>query len=379
MQFFRMICGPPFAPTLYFSIALPSPGLFSLFPLFPPPLPSLSSLLLPLLPWSHCSRNKPVSGEQALSCHVPFTTVDLGDGVWRSLSDAAKEDGVTLKLRGCKSSGRHDSPKDYRSLAVYGNDANLVKKHFLALHDAAVNAGIDAEKFNLPDRWAALLLDRGGCVSPLSAATTGRRVVILTLGVRFMTKLIEYRGASRSAQAKIGELVDWHERNRHMDPGSEYVMDAMNAMGFDKVGIDKAFGVFMKDPAADTSHLGRSPQVMKRIWREQGFFQDMIGEVKSLVQAGNGTNTFLFYCRSGRHRSVSAAAILGGCLEALGFDVRMEHLCDFWWRWVHCQKAARWRAKRNGWQLAYCEVCDGEATPEQNEIYAQACRMWHDA
>ena len=79
-------------------------------------------------------------------CDVPFTSADLGEGVWRTLTDDAAKEHVVMKVRGCKSSGHKEKPKDFRKLSVYGADPSAVQMHFMKVHDAAVDAGVDPDK-----------------------------------------------------------------------------------------------------------------------------------------------------------------------------------------------------------------------------------------
>ena len=324
----------------------------------------------------------PFGDEQALTCYVPFTTAELGDGVWSALTGSAAKDAVTLKLRGCKSSGRHDNPENHRSLAVYGIDRLFVQKHFLAVHDAAVAAGIDADRFQLPNRWKIMLdqvlADRGGCLSPLSMPK--QKVVLLTLGVRWMTSLTEYESADELVRSKVKNLVNWHVKHRTQDPGEDLVSDALSALGLAGVGLDAAVGTFMRDPQKDTCHLGRSCEVQVPLWQNhKDFFCNLIQRVSSLLRRNESLTTILFYCRSGRHRSVGAAGILKGALGAQGgFDVRVEHLCDYWWKWVRCQSTARQRVRGTGEQ-ACCPSCDLGPTPGQIAIFAEARQMLQDA
>ena len=103
-------------------------------------------------------RLAPLSEGQALTCLVPFSTKDLGIGAWRRLAEEAALDGVELKLRGNKSSGHKDAPQDHRSLSVYGCDSDAVQRHFMRVHDAAVDEGVDPDKCLLPEAWRARVL-----------------------------------------------------------------------------------------------------------------------------------------------------------------------------------------------------------------------------
>ena len=92
----------------------------------------------------------PLSEKCAHTLFVPFLSKDLGDGVWTKLRKAALDDKVIIKLRGLKSPGRWDSPKEHRSLSAYGVDPGKVEHHVKQILDAAVAADVDPTKFQLP-------------------------------------------------------------------------------------------------------------------------------------------------------------------------------------------------------------------------------------
>ena len=99
----------------------------------------------------------PLSKEQAYTFYVGFTIKALGPGAWHILRDAAAEDEVTIRLRGNKSSGHHDSVHDHRSLTVYGVDVEKVEHHVGQIFDTAVEKGIDPRTFRLPKHWQHIL------------------------------------------------------------------------------------------------------------------------------------------------------------------------------------------------------------------------------
>ena len=111
-------------------------------------------------------RLAPLSVEQAYTFFVPFLPKDLGNEtgsdnvtrpVWARLQQEARNDNVTIKLRGLNSSGRRDSPQEHRSLSAYGVDPKMVEHHVKQILDAAVAAGVDPTKFQLPDHWRHIL------------------------------------------------------------------------------------------------------------------------------------------------------------------------------------------------------------------------------
>ena len=60
--------------------------------------------------------------------------------------------------------------------------------------------------------------------------------------------------------------------------------------------------------------------------------------------------------------------ILAHVLQSDG-DVVNEpsHLCDYWWRWVACQKRGR------------CAECTRDVGERKAALYAQACAIWREA
>jgi hypothetical protein len=56
------------------------------------------------------------------------------------------------------------------------------------------------------------------------------------------------------------------------------------------------------------------------------------------------------------------AELLASALRALGCTVRVEHLCQWWWRFQACMKDARRDAKHarvQRWADAVCPECFG--------------------
>ena len=101
----------------------------------------------------------PLSERQAVTCHEPFSTKDLGNGAWKRLVAEAARDGVGLKLRGNKSAGHQYFAQYHRSLSVYGCDSDAVQRHFMKVYDAAIDEGADPDKCLLPDAWCARVHD----------------------------------------------------------------------------------------------------------------------------------------------------------------------------------------------------------------------------
>ena len=51
--------------------------------------------------------------------------------------------------------------------------------------------------------------------------------------------------------------------------------------------------------------------------------------------------TILFWCRSGRHRSVASVVICRAILRALDIEVTTEHLCSYYMMLTKCQRDFR--------------------------------------
>ena len=373
---------------------------------------------------------------QALSCLVPFLPADLGLGVFARLQGDAWFKGVTIKLRGNKSAGRHDNPKEHRRLAVYGTDPAAVQRVFLNLHDTAVACGVDSDKFNLPDTWRAALANPRAKARPKtrparataavaapgppqvvaadacrpaapgapraeaagsdrpagaehfspsaaesSSPTTPHavpdaipKVRILTLGVRFLSQLAARHGADKATFCVAQDIVDDF---RGADPGADRVANVLSLFG--ETAVHLAEGMFMSDPEKQTRHVGMSAEVQQLVWRQnESFFRGLFWRVRAALQpttfgairtdSGNDERTLVFYCKSGRHRSVAGAEICKGVLLRAGYEVKVEHLCQYWWRWVRCQY-------QHGRHI-HCASCTPEATPEKTAIYDTAFDMW---
>jgi hypothetical protein len=93
----------------------------------------------------------PLAPNQCTNFFVPFLGKDLGAGVWRCLHDAAKSDGVELKVRGNKSTGRHKQARG--SLSIYGTSSSAVEYHLGQVVDAAAGAGFDLRTVQFPEQW----------------------------------------------------------------------------------------------------------------------------------------------------------------------------------------------------------------------------------
>jgi hypothetical protein len=99
----------------------------------------------------------PLGPSLACTFFVPFLAKELGTGVWQAMVDTAENDGVTMKLRGNNSSGRHDAAQDYRSLTIYGVSASAVEHHVGQIFDAAVAANVDFRNMQVPEQWMHIL------------------------------------------------------------------------------------------------------------------------------------------------------------------------------------------------------------------------------
>ncbi len=101
---------------------------------------------------------------------------------------------------------------------------------------------------------------------------------------------------------------DWIEALRETD--IPYVTRAFNCLS-------------MTDPEQSTDHLGLASGVLERIWEQH---RDAVLEIMKLIQDdverdAPGVTTYLFWCTSGRHRSVAMAMLAKLFLQAEGFEV----------------------------------------------------------
>ena len=315
----------------------------------------------------------PLADDRAMTTLVPFTTTDLGPGVWAQLQADASAARVTIRLRGKKSSGHRDTPSLYRSLSVYSTSSFDSQKHFLRIHDAAIDAGIDPTLFMLPDNWRPMpqaTALAAGCATQESArarwcdvdladsesgemsdldpepsAEEPVKVEIITIGIRFLCSLPEFNSLDASTQTVIKDLVREVEASR-ADPGDNRVANALQLFGYGT--FDLAQPAFMHDPEKNTQHTGLSFEVQSFLWKQnEVYFQQLFSRVKAME--GRSLRV-LIYCRSGRHRSAASAEVLSHVLDSVGYSVTVTHAMDYWWKFVPCQK----RARRRGVQCASC-------------------------
>ena len=251
----------------------------------------------------------PLAEDMAVTTSVPFTTKDLGPGIWAQLQADASADGVTIRLRGKNSSGRRDAPSLYRSLSVYSTDSLKSRKHFLRIHDAAIDAGVDPTRFMLPDHWRSMpqatalavgdaaqksARPRWSDLVSLSDSEPGEmsdsnpeplveeqvKVEIVTVGIRFLGILPEFRSLEASTQSVINDLVREVEASRE-DPGDNRVANALQLFGYG--AFDLVQPAFMRDPEKDTQHTGLSLEVQSCLWKQnETYFQELFSRVKAM-------------------------------------------------------------------------------------------------
>ena len=65
--------------------------------------------------------------------------------------------------------------------------------------------------------------------------------------------------------------------------------------------------------------------------------------VEKHAEGSAGPVRILFFCRSGKHRSVAASELLWAAIQHSDLVAcpLVQHLCSYWWRYGRCQKRAR--------------------------------------
>ena len=355
-------------------------------------------------------RLAPLSVEQAYTFFVPFLTKELGQGVWARLQQAARDDNVTIKLRGLASSGRRDSPQEHRSLSAYGVEPEMVERHVKQILDAAVAAGVDPTKFQLPDHWRHILdcprpklpvpplppsvqpdsdleegeiredEEEGGCLSPPPPPRVV--ITIVSVGLRFLDGSQEYRDLPWEEQNYVWWVAK--EGRYARDPGEDTVASALRKLNvkmetrFGEYAVDECISTMdMYDPAAMTEHCGLAWEVQEQALRtHEARFRRVFRRVKEALRkamAQHQENVLIaVYCKSGRHRSVATTEILANVLWSIGHRVNEPaHLADYWWRWLPCRRKCR-RGSR-------CLQCTPEVDDRKAALYRKACEEYRAA
>ena len=339
-------------------------------------------------------RMVPLSDEQSITCHVPFTASSLGPGAWPVLVCEADDEGVRMTLRGQKVRVLRNHPDELAAkLAVYGPDPEAVNKWFLKVHDAAIDAGCEYETFRLPEQWERRLsahltsrvdLSEEKDVVASSSVTVSEhpkpKIVLKTLGIRYLKKLPEFYEAQKCTQLVVEDFVKNFE-SRRADPGADRTANMCQLLGVgtgEIGGIDGCFGNFTHDPEKETKHLGLSFTVQELQWKNhQPYYRKLFQDVQKIIREKESVSqrviTIVVYCRSGRHRSVTAAEILKAVLEGEGYDVVVNHVCDYWWRYVPCQKDFR----RYGVRCPKCVNFNKEVDWDKRNLYDAASVLWN--
>ena len=331
----------------------------------------------------------PLSNEQSITCQVPFNKNSLGPDVWVGLRNKANKEGVEIKIRGTKKRVLRNHRGALPSvLAVYGADHRKVNKWFLEVHDAAIRAGVDEETFRLPEQWEKRL--SAHLTSRVDLSTDDDdvvavseppkpKIVLKTLGIRYLNWLPEFDEADETTQKVVEEFVEDFEKRRGRDPGADRTANICQLLGVGpgKIGgIDACFGNFTYDPEKDTRHIGLSFTVQELQWKHQQpyyrkLFQDVQKIIREKESAGKLVVAIVVYCRSGKHRSVSAAEILKAVLEGEGYNVVVDHVCDYWWRFGGCQQNIRSCGIR-------CPKCVDFIDGDKRALYDAASQLWRD-
>ncbi len=100
-----------------------------------------------------------------------------------------------------------------------------------------------------------------------------------------------------------------------------------------------------QDPEADTSarqHLGMNGEHVEKFIRHadfEGWLRQVHADVTHMLRTEEADSKHvLFYCRQGRHRSVSACTVIHTCLEGWGVKVpAVEHLGQQTWHRGTCE------------------------------------------
>ena len=123
----------------------------------------------------------------------------------------------------------------------------------------------------------------------------------------------------------------------------------------------------LHDPKGNTDHTGLCDEVAAGCFdTNPAWWSQMLQDVTQwlLSRMEDKKEMVLhFWCRSGRHRSVVVAMIVGGAIAQLpGFKVRYVHMAEWWWTLTRCQREAR-----RGRAPRYTE-CRMEPGPRRQEI-----------
>lgn len=190
-----------------------------------------------------------------------------------------------------------------------------------------------------------------GCRSGLLPGPPPPKVEVTSFGVKHVVRWFRGQGLQVPLEAKrIDAQAKEKGRGGRRGPAisesaiSQTVREMRSAMGivdrhgettvcFDCRGFNDPG---RNHPTGANNHLGSHVRNLDDIVGHADFDALWKKIMQSLAEklkapAGRGTHVVVFYCRKGRHRSVSMAWLTCLALRHLGFDVTMSHFMrDFW-------------------------------------------------
>ena len=208
--------------------------------------------------------------------------------------------------------------------------------------------------------------------------TTSRAVIQLcTFG---------WQSIGRRTQARRTPLADWVKLPVKDEPPLATVRNVMeqafgNAGTFDLV----LCCTDMIDPEVDRStkkklkhHLGFAPLNRKHLWdthgaKVRGHLSRLAELVQQSQQDGQPKRVGI-YCKASRHRAPSVFCFLKDALTRGARVVELvepEHMCDFWWRKVKCQRARVPCPECNFWHMGVAADAHAEALAFFNQEVKQ--------
>ncbi len=108
-----------------------------------------------------------------------------------------------------------------------------------------------------------------------------------------------------------------------------------------------------------------------RLWRDhRAWIVDVLREAVADATQRHEDTTLMFWCRSGKHRSVAVATLAALMLRDAGFVVETSNLSEFWWYQQRCARDAR-RAGHGS-----CPECH-TLTPAKRDLFNEVLRTCH--
>ena len=178
---------------------------------------------------------------------------------------------------------------------------------------------------------------------------------MVTFGLRF-AGLKDFGGNVRGNQARVfQDMVN--AGTQHGAVSQDLVMQCFMAAGLSDSVICAVDCRQFFDPAGHTRHVGFHSDVVCGVVSHRSFASWVAGVVRGLancvqqaVEGGHAVRglrvTLAIYCKSGRHRSVAAAAVLASCLATSQFRKlnlvlgQQKHLAAGFWSGRTCSGCA---------------------------------------